>query len=401
MQLLFHRGSHQIGGMAAEVHTGNTRIIIDMGDELPGQETGCILDIPGVTDSSGTCDAVLLTHYHADHMGQLHRLRDGVPLYMGALAKDVAILALKRTRLHEITPENTRVLELLEAAHTFVPGKSFLIGDIEVTPYSVDHSAVDSYMFLLESGGRRMLYTGDFRTHGFRGKGVIPVTKKLVRNAHVLVTEGTTFSRPEKKPMTEHELQKQIIEYPKKYKYIFVCCSSTNLDRICALSKATQYGRYFICDAHQYALIELVEKHWSKYTNLYCNLKKTRLYVNKLDDFCSRGFVMTIRNNVNFKTAIAQIKARVPDFDKEALMIYSMWKGYREPGNELDSFLNLIGNQAELHASGHATMQDIIELADACKAERIVPMHSDAPEILHEKLGDRVNILKDGEVLDI
>lgn len=34
MKIKIHRGTHQIGGIAAEISTDNTRIIIDMGDEL-------------------------------------------------------------------------------------------------------------------------------------------------------------------------------------------------------------------------------------------------------------------------------------------------------------------------------------------------------------------------------
>ena len=34
MKLCIHRGTHQIGGIAAEISTASTRILIDMGDEL-------------------------------------------------------------------------------------------------------------------------------------------------------------------------------------------------------------------------------------------------------------------------------------------------------------------------------------------------------------------------------
>ena len=34
LKICIHRGTHQIGGIATEIHTENTRILIDMGDEL-------------------------------------------------------------------------------------------------------------------------------------------------------------------------------------------------------------------------------------------------------------------------------------------------------------------------------------------------------------------------------
>ena len=54
---------------------------------------------------------------------------------------------------------------------TAVPG-------FTVEPYSVDHSAYDAYMFLVEAadpaygnGKRVILHTGDFRGHGSRADG--------------------------------------------------------------------------------------------------------------------------------------------------------------------------------------------------------------------------------------
>ena len=81
MKIIIHRGSHQIGGIAVEINTASTRIIIDMGDELTmdSSYTPKPLNISGVTDKNGRCDAVLFTHYHGDHISGL----PGLLLTMG------------------------------------------------------------------------------------------------------------------------------------------------------------------------------------------------------------------------------------------------------------------------------------------------------------------------------
>ena len=81
MKLCIHRGTHQIGGIAAEISTATTRILIDMGDELSLDPNfvSAPLNIPGVTDTDGCCDAVLFTHYHGDHTGQMLRIRPEIP----------------------------------------------------------------------------------------------------------------------------------------------------------------------------------------------------------------------------------------------------------------------------------------------------------------------------------
>ena len=145
MKLCIHRGTHQIGGIAAEISTASTRILIDMGDELSLDPNfvSAPLNIPGVTDGNGHCDAVLFTHYHGDHTGQMLRIRPEIPIYAGALAKDIMRLSAERGG-----QKNEALCKRIETMQSFSPGKLFLIGDIQITPFCIDHSACDSYMLL-------------------------------------------------------------------------------------------------------------------------------------------------------------------------------------------------------------------------------------------------------------
>lgn len=103
MKPCIHRGTHQIGGIAAEISTTSTRILMDMGDELSLDPNfvSAPLNIPGVTDGNGHCDAVLFTHYHGDHTGQMLRIRPEIPIYAGALAKDNHALVRRAWREKE------------------------------------------------------------------------------------------------------------------------------------------------------------------------------------------------------------------------------------------------------------------------------------------------------------
>jgi mRNA degradation ribonuclease J1/J2 len=44
--------------------------------------------------------------------------------------------------------------------------QSFTIGDFQITPFVVDHSAFGALAFLVEADGKSLLYSGDLRWHG-------------------------------------------------------------------------------------------------------------------------------------------------------------------------------------------------------------------------------------------
>jgi ribonuclease J len=122
---------------------------------------------------------------------------------------------------------------------SFESAKTIQINDITVTPFTVDHSTYDAHMFLVEANGRRILHTGDFRTHGFRGKGVLPTLRKYFGQVDVLIIQGTNLYKDDEEIITEHQLQRKAMGMLKQYKYIFVICPSTNIDRIASFNAAT------------------------------------------------------------------------------------------------------------------------------------------------------------------
>ncbi len=391
MKIIIHRGTHQIGGVATEICTAENRIMIDMGDELSLDEnfTPTPLVIPGVTDTNGNCDAVLFTHNHGDHVGQLKNIRNGIPLYMGSFAKDVLLATLP--------PMDTSLKFRVEQAKTFMPGKRFQIGDILITPFSVDHSACDSYMFLIEAGGKRILHTGDFRLHGFRGKAMPKIFDKMIGKVDVLIIEGTTLSRSDVQPMTERELQQKVKTYMEQYKYVFVLCASTNLERICALSKAVSQGKYFICDEYQGKLIDLIQQHWGDYSPLYRNIKKTIYGENLLSRFRDKGFMFMVRDNRKFRKII---RSFAPE---QSIILYSMWDGYRtKPDSTIPDFLNITGHWEPLHTSGHASIRDIQMVIEKVKPDMVIPIHTDHPDMLPTICpNEKIVILNDGEEINV
>ncbi len=171
MTIIIHRGTNQIGGCVTEIKTDNARIFVDMGDELPSYEGIGNFEIDGLTSGKVNCDAVFITHYHGDHVGLYKKVLPDIPVYMGEVAKEIFLLFAKR-----IKDDGEQKIRDFK---TFKARDKIIVKDIIVTPLLVDHSAFDAYMFLIESGGKSILHTGDYRMHGFRGKAVIPMLQKI------------------------------------------------------------------------------------------------------------------------------------------------------------------------------------------------------------------------------
>jgi len=265
MNIRIHRGTHQIGGCITEIYTEKTRIIIDMGAELPDEN--CLpkdIEIDGVTKGVKRCDAVFFTHYHGDHLGLFSKIMPCIPIYIGETAKKILIKLVER-----IDKENVPTINSFDTYHAL---QQIELGDIRVTPYLIDHSAYDAYMFLIEAGVKRILHTGDFRLHGFRGNKTIDMLKKYVGEVDVLITEGTALSREDTKTVSERELQGKIKALMQDKKYVFVLCSSTNIDRIASCYHANPKGRYFLCDQYQKEVLDIVSSTVD--TNLHYILSK-------------------------------------------------------------------------------------------------------------------------------
>ena len=392
MKLCIHRGTHQIGGIAAEISTASTRILIDMGDELSLDPNfvSAPLNIPGVTDGNGHCEAVLFTHYHGDHTGQMLRIRPEIPLYAGALAKDIMRLSSAHS-----WKKDEALCKRIETIRTFSAGVPFLIGDIQITPFSIVHSAADSYLFLIEADGKRILYTGDFRLHGVRGKTMDKILDRRIGKVDAIITEGTTVSRTDGKTVTEWELQARVRNYLQQYKYVFVLCATTNLDRIFALARAVPRGKYCICDDYQKTLVETVSKHWNGISSFYEMPKLLSFKYHPPARFAELGGLMFVRANSKFEAIIRQYDPA------QSILLYSMWDGYRtKPDSNIPEFLSLTGTWAELHTSGHASPDDLRHVIEKADPEIVIPMHTDAPQKMQTLCQNRkVILLKDREEL--
>ena len=387
MNIIIHRGTHQIGGSVIEISTKSTRIVLDFGNELSLDEkyTSINLDINGVTRGIPDCDGIVISHYHMDHLGQLTSALPEIPLYMGELSKEIAIISAEYQ-------DKDLYLRLL-GANTFRGGEAFTIGNIHIRPLVIDHSAADSYMFVIEAEGKRVLYTGDFRMHGLRHHILEKLVNTYIGEVDVLITEGTSLSRDADERISEAAVLEDISSYIQDGKYVFVMCSSTNIDRIMGIWQNMPTDKVLICDAYQKKILDTVINNVYYESSLY-RRHDSPLVLNKgpyPKYYMDHGFVSLVRGTEYF---ISHIK----EFPKDDVrIIYSMWTGYIEENLSLKNLLNTYPSYI-CHASGHVSKDDLVQLIELVDPDIVIPVHTDIPEKLERIVPNRtVCVVNDNE----
>ena len=387
MKITIHRGTHQIGGSAIEISTKSTRIILDFGNELSLDEKYIPknLNIEGVTVSIPNCDGIVISHYHMDHLGQLTSALPDIPLYMGELSKVIALIGSEYQ-------DKDLYLRLL-GANTFRGGEAFTIGDIRIRPLVIDHSAADSYMFVIEAEGKRVLYTGDFRMHGLRHHVLEKLVSTYIGKVDVLITEGTSLARGVDEHRSEDSVLEDISSYIQDGKYVFVMCSSTNIDRIMGIWQNMPTDKVLICDAYQKRILDTVIDNVYYESSLY-RRHDSPLVLNKgpyPKYYMDHGFVSLVRGTENF---VSHIK----EFPKDDVrIIYSMWTGYIEENLLLQDLLNTYPSYI-CHASGHVSKNDLLQFMELVNPDIVIPVHTDTPEELESVVPNRtVCVVNDNE----
>ena len=79
-KLVIHKGTDEIGGNCVELSTENTTILIDYGSVLNEISTPAKID--------KKIDAILLSHSHIDHFGEIKNIPD-IPVYSSSITKEL------------------------------------------------------------------------------------------------------------------------------------------------------------------------------------------------------------------------------------------------------------------------------------------------------------------------
>ena len=395
MSITIHRGLDQIGGSITEISTATSRVFIDMGSNLPGsgeqmtneEEREYVAKL--FSQNRKENEAVIYTHAHEDHVGMFVHVPENVPQYIGEggrailLAKYMTLLK-KPLNVDErrATKEKIRRLEVFETwKKTRVP-KSFRVGDITITPFFCSHSIYDSYMFLIEADDKRIWHTGDYRAHGYLGKGLEKVLRVYAKDIDVLITEGTNLKKPEK-CIHESEVSSRMAHVMRAFKYVFVLASSTDIDRLATIKKAAKYAHkeLYINSAYMKETMRIFTERESKVADCLYEFHPKFATKRSLDKMKRDGFVL-----VTGVSKMADVESMREYFsDNETVLIYSSWDGYYKTPEQVKvnpmykMFRDSFNNVVDIHTSGHADRDTIKKVIDIVNPkDEVIIIHKEA-----------------------
>ena len=370
MKLEVIQGSNVIGGSIIKIYGNNKAILIDLGESLDGRILGDNI----LEHALEKVDDIFITHYHTDHVGLLnHPLLEGKNIHLSKLTKDVIdSKGIKNYSNYFIISNKTPIY----------------VDNLVITPYKSDHSASDSYMFLIDDGTKKVLHTGDYRLHG-----TYPWYNEIIREfdnkndikIDLLITEGTYYNT-NYKFIHEDDLCNDYFTpllLNKCYNFIYV--PSTNFSRmkeLYDLSKELNYKFYL------YKAARLL------FQKAYPNIEVYPLEFANVKHMKNEKFIAIFNPN-------DEIKGFYNTFSVgERSLIYSAWIGYLNPKYKkiYDFFMDL--PFTIIHTAGHCDKESIDKFISIIKPEKILPIHTESKEEFMEAY-DNVIDIKDLHIFEI
>lgn len=254
MKVRVHRGTQEIGGTCIELDYAGQRLVLDVGrplDSDPKDEV-TLPDVPGLASGDDpNLVGLILSHGHQDHWGLIGQVSPQVPVYIGE-----ACAAMLRAAVFF----SAAGIDLHPAGH-LGHRKPLQVGPFTVTPFLNDHNGFDAYSMLVEAGGKKLFYSGDFQGHGRKSDLFEEMLRKPPTGVDVMLMEGTNLQDGAEKATpgpTENDIEAAIVNQAADTAgMVLVTYSAQNIDRLVTLYRAAKRSnRHLVLDLYTAAMAE-------------------------------------------------------------------------------------------------------------------------------------------------
>jgi len=213
-------------------------------------------------------DAVLISHAHLDHVGNIALLDENVPIIgspetlliiksladasRGSMGMEIPFFARRESIEYILTSGEysqrqvfstekmpneaidfiSRLYKKKKKVETKEPGtlEDFQI-HFKILPQRVDHSILGALGYIIE-GELKLAYTGDFRLHGMYSEYSREFISRA-RDSSILITEGTRLGREDDSNMSESDVRENALKIVQDSKGLVVAdFSGRNFERL-------------------------------------------------------------------------------------------------------------------------------------------------------------------------
>jgi ribonuclease J len=379
---------------------------------------------------------VFVSHVHSDHSKLCSLLSSRSTIRMGELATDLllnnAALSSRMDLFSKLFFQGAKSVKPRHRYQPFVDGGGIKLGGIEILPIAVDHSTPSSFAFIITCSMGTMAYTGDIRFHGAAGR----LSREFIQEARrrdvdILITEGTNMG--EARPQGESDVRKFSSDLIEKSNrggncLTLVKVSPADIDRIssmvalareldneviltkgvastiCTASSFSERLRYIkLPDLRGCRILLPRETSSADRHSKFLEREGFADLFLTLSDYhseCARKpHVIISRGDLN----LFKLKP-LP----RSLYIFST----SEPVNEEEEFnlereINTAGLLGLLfyhvHASGHASSLDLVEMVRQIQPKKLIPIHTENPNAFVKIFSDHSDVVlpQKGKPLEI
>jgi len=271
-----------------------------------------------------------------------------------------------------------------------------------VTPWLVDHSGYDSYAMVVDGGAKRLMYTGDLRGHGRKGRLFERMLTDPPQGVDTLLMEGTHVRADGPSPhdgpvASESDVELAMAETFRGVPGLPVVVSSAqNIDRLVTVYRAARRaGRTLLIDLYT----ATVAAATGRATIPQVGFPALGVYIpqrQRVRVKTSREFHRThaIRAHRVFPEALAAAPDRyvllsgsstVPELLRDpavnvGVVVWSLWSGYLAQASGVRLRAQVAAARVPLvehHTSGHAPLPDLKRLVAAIRPQQVVPIHTE------------------------
>ncbi len=432
-------GFEEVGKNMTAIKYNDEAVILDMGFHLPSlvgfeeqggdrrnltvkglQKLGAIPDDSVLNKIKKNVKAIIPSHCHLDHIGAIPYLE---PAY------DCPIICTPYTgEVLKILAKDEHIELKNEVIAKRAPFKMKVSKNLEVELINVTHSTLDCAIIIVHTPEGKVVYVNDFKLDNKPIMGKKPDYERLRQlgdsgEVKVLI-QNCLYSKDHMKTPSESvakEMLKDVMLGADNYGHsLFVTCFASHIARI---KSAVEFGRKLnrkivllgrSMNKYMQAAKNLDYVPWAEDLEIITYSRKVEKFLKQVEKNRDKYLVLCTGNQAEPGAILTRIgNKKLPfRFVHDDHIVFSCKTIPVEPNISnralLEKQIRKEGVRIfkDIHVSGHGAREDIRDVIDMVKPEKIIPAHGDLKftepvldltELLGYKTGKDVVFMKDGK----